>query len=242
LAVLVAAWGPLIAAVIVVASLGGRRGVRAYFGRLLIWRVHPGWYALVLVGPAGYVLAGIGVARGLGISDSPLPIAGYSPTQVALSLVLTLLLAVLINTEEFAWRGLALPLLQQRNPALVASVILGVIHTLWHLPYFFTLGRPFYEQVGFPMFAAWTLALTILVTWIYNSTRGSLLLPVLFHAAQFAWQQLLSPPEAAPFFISVGLLWVAVVAVVVVNGPRTLARAPAARLPVEINNATAAPA
>src|SRR5947209_1644177 len=50
LAVLVAAWGPLIAAVIVVASLGGRRGVRAYFGRLLIWRVHPAWYALVLVG------------------------------------------------------------------------------------------------------------------------------------------------------------------------------------------------
>ena len=50
--------------------------------------------------------------------------------------VLTLLLAALINTEEFAWRGVALPLLQRRHSALPASLILGTIHTAWHLPYF----------------------------------------------------------------------------------------------------------
>jgi uncharacterized protein len=104
--------------------------------------------------------------------------------------------------------------------------MLGTIHTLWHLPYFFTLGRPFYEQVGLPMFAAWTLALTLIFTWLYNSTHGSLLLPVLFHDGQFAWLQLLSPPDVAPFFISVGLLWVVAIGVIVRYGPATLSRAP----------------
>jgi membrane protease YdiL (CAAX protease family) len=223
LAVLGAAWGPLLAAVAVVTAAGGRSALRAYFARLLIWRVQPSWYLLVLLGPAVYIVAGVAIARLTGLSDAPLPIAPYSPTQVAISFVATLLLAVAINTEEFAWRGVALRLMQQRHGALTASAILGLIHTVWHLPYFFTVGRPFYQAVGVPMFAAWTLALTILVTWVYNSTRGNLLLPVLFHAAQFAWQQLLSPADPVPFFISVGVLWVLVAGVVAVYGPRTLA-------------------
>ena len=234
-AVILAAWGPAIAAVVVSLSLGGRSGLRAYIGRLLCWRVHPGWYVVVLLGPAAYLLAGVAIARVLGWSASPLPIDGFPPAQVALSLVLMLLLAALINTEEFAWRGLALPLLQRRSNALVASLLLGTIHTFWHLPYFFTLGRPFYEQVGFPLFAAWTLALTLIFTWIYNSTHGNLLLPVLLHAGQFAWQQLLSPPEVAPFFISVGLLWIVVVGILVRYGPATLSPAPAATLPAALS-------
>jgi membrane protease YdiL (CAAX protease family) len=223
LATLGVAWGPAIAAVVVVAALGGRRGVRAYLKRLLRWRVHPGWYALALFGPAAYILAGVGLARLLSWSSSPLPAAAYPPAQVALGFVLTLLVAMVINTEEFAWRGVALPLLQRHPSALVASLVLGAVHALWHLPYFFTAGRPFYEQVGFPVFAAWTLALTIILTWIYNCTGGSLLLPVLFHAGQFAWQQLLSPPEVAPFFISVGLLWAVAVGVIAIHGPANLA-------------------
>ena len=226
LAALGVAWGPAIAALVVVAALGGRGGVRAYVKRLVLWRVHPGWYGLVLVGPAAYLLAGVGLAHLLGWSTSPLPAAAFPPTQVALGFLLTLLVAMVINTEEFAWRGVALPLLQRRHSALLASLLLGAVHTLWHLPYFFTLGRPFYEQVGFPAFAAWTLALTILLTWLYNSTRGSLLLPVLFHAAQFAWQQLLSPAEVAPFFISIGLLWAVAVGVIAIHGPASLAAKP----------------
>jgi uncharacterized protein len=226
LATLGVAWGPAIAALVVVAALAGRGGVRAYSQRLLLWRVHPGWYGLVLVGPAAYILAGVGLAHLLGWSASSLPAAAFPPTQVAPGFLLTLLVALVINTEEFAWRGVALPVLQRRHSALLASLLLGAVHTLWHLPYFFTLGRPFYEQVGFPAFAAWTLALTIILTWIYNSTRGGLLLPVLFHAAQFAWQQLLSPPEVAPFFISVGLLWAVAVGVIATHGPASLAAKP----------------
>ena len=226
LATLGVAWGPAIAALVVVAALAGRGGVRAYSQRLLLWRVHPGWYGLVLVGPAAYILAGVGLAHLLGWSASSLPAAAFPPTQVAPGFLLTLLVALVINTEEFAWRGVALPVLQRRHSALLASLLLGAVHTLWHLPYFFTLGRPFYEQVGFPAFAAWTLALTIILTWIYNSTRGGLLLPVLFHAAQFAWQQLLSPPEVAPFFISVGLLWAVAIGVIATHGPASLAAKP----------------
>lgn len=225
-AVVAAAWGPAVAALIVAAAAGGGHGVRAYANQLLRWRVHPGWYIVALLGPAAYLLAGVGLARLLGSSTSPLPAEGYPPLRVGLGFLATLLVATLINTEEFAWRGVALPALQRRHQALGASLILGGIHTLWHLPYFVTAGRPFYEQVGFPLFAAWTVALTIILTWIYNSTQGSLLLAVLFHAGQFAWQQLLSPPEIAPFFISVALLWAVALSVLAWNGPRDLARRP----------------
>ena len=83
-AVILAAWGPAIVAVVVATALGGRGGLRAYIGRLLCWRVHPGWYVVVLFGPAAYLLAGIAIARTLGWSASPLPIDGFPPAQVAL--------------------------------------------------------------------------------------------------------------------------------------------------------------
>jgi membrane protease YdiL (CAAX protease family) len=85
--------------------------------------------------------------------------------------------------EETGWRGFALPRLQRRYGPVVATLILGTLHSLWHLPAFFTAGLgPF----GFPRFVAFVLtgaSATFLYTWIFNNARGSILLAMLCHAS-----------------------------------------------------------
>lgn len=120
--------GPFTAALVVTGLTGGRHGIGQLLRRLLAGRVHPGWYVLVLLAVpvaagAGYVLLG-----------------GVHPTTSGTALVVTLLVTGVVYLfggplqEEPGWRGVALPLLQERRHPLAAAGILGVIHTCWHLP------------------------------------------------------------------------------------------------------------
>jgi membrane protease YdiL (CAAX protease family) len=84
--------------------------------------------------------------------------------------------------EEIGWRGFALPCLQARYGPLKASLILGVIWGGWHLPLWWMAGN-FHADIPFVLFMLQSLALTILMTWLYNHTRGSLLMAHLFHTA-----------------------------------------------------------
>jgi membrane protease YdiL (CAAX protease family) len=83
--------------------------------------------------------------------------------------------------EELGWRALALPLLQRRLSALNASLVLGIIWGVWHLPAFYISATP---QSGFqfPVFLLGTVASALLMTVIYNSTRRNVLLMFLIHA------------------------------------------------------------
>jgi membrane protease YdiL (CAAX protease family) len=93
--------------------------------------------------------------------------------------------------EEIGWRGFALPRLQARRTAFDASVLLGVIWGLWHIPLYFVQGTGQFETLRAgtdPAFAiggfvGWTIGLSVLFTWLFNQTRGSLLVMMLFHAA-----------------------------------------------------------
>ena|SRR5215211_3869226 len=100
--------------------------------------------------------------------------------------VLPLFLVILTLTdglgEELAWRGFALPRLLSRHNALAASLILGVLWALWHLPLIWTEGNPMYHQ------PVWLLlvdipAKSVLFTWVFVHTRGSVLLAMLLHGA-----------------------------------------------------------
>jgi membrane protease YdiL (CAAX protease family) len=86
--------------------------------------------------------------------------------------------------EEIGWRGFALPRLQQHYSALTATLILGVVWACWHLPAFFY--RDTYVAMGFiggfPILLLSIIAASIIFTWLYNSTQGSLLIVILFHA------------------------------------------------------------
>jgi len=96
--------------------------------------------------------------------------------------------------EEFGWRGMAQPLLQRHVAPLWAGAIIGTVWGIWHLPAFFLSGTVFAAWNFFP-FLVGNITLAILVTPIFNSARGSLLWPMLFH-----WQ-LINPiwPDAQPY-------------------------------------------
>jgi uncharacterized protein len=84
--------------------------------------------------------------------------------------------------EEIGWRGFALPRLQARLGPLVASLIIGVIWAIWHLPLVWTAGHPLAEMPLYFHLAHMVVA-AILFTWLYNGSGGSLLLVILFHTS-----------------------------------------------------------
>lgn len=84
--------------------------------------------------------------------------------------------------EEYGWRGYALDPLQARFNALAASLILGAIWALWHLPLFFIEGTT-QQAIPFYQFVLQTMLLAVFYTWLYNNTGGSVLIAALFHAS-----------------------------------------------------------
>ncbi|TXT57940.1 MAG: conserved membrane protein of unknown function [Candidatus Thorarchaeota archaeon] len=85
--------------------------------------------------------------------------------------------------EEIGWRGFALPALQKTQNALVASLALGIVWSLWHWQYFVIPSSAQIEIYGnFLIFSLHTIIVTILYTWIYNSTNGNLITVTLYHA------------------------------------------------------------
>jgi len=127
--------------------------------------------------------------------------------------------------EEFGWRGYALDRLQMKFNALISSVILGIIWGLWHIPLFFMPGQDIYRNVPILGFIAGAVFLSILFTWIYNNTGGSILAVLLFHTtsnlAQFVF-----PAIATTWggLISVILNVVVVVIIIFVYGAKRMIR------------------
>jgi uncharacterized protein len=169
------ACGPFLAAIITAAVVGGRKGLRAYFRRLIRWRVGVGWYVVAFLAPvAGWaIVAYVNVLLGAA-PPTPAQLAGWS-------LIITATLGLLINPlggawEEPGWRGYALPLLLRRHSALLGSAVLGVIWALWHLPLFLTGLVPWPD-------AALVFTLSFVFTAVYLRTAGSVLIAFLLHAS-----------------------------------------------------------
>ena len=164
---------PAIAALALVIYKGGAGGLRRYLGRLLLWRCPPAWYAFLLVGVGLLFLAGCALKGNL--FAEPFPFSSLQ--SLAVALVLT---AIKGPVEELGWRGLALPLLQRKLAPIWAGLVLGVIWGFWHLPAFLLSGTP-QSAWSFTPFFAGSIALSVIVTPLFNSSRGSILLPALFH-------------------------------------------------------------
>src|SRR5215212_8371818 len=221
-------WIPAIAALLAAALTGGRGALRELGSRLVRWRVGWQWYVVVILGPAAFSLAVAGIYALFGGSWAE---AAPPAILVGPLVVLPLFLVILTLTdglgEELAWRGFALPRLLTRYNALAASLILGVIWALWHLPLLWTEGNAMFHQ------PVWLLlvdipAKSILFTWVFLHTRGSVLIAMLFHGATNLF--IVSPDVASTGALTLPLLaavakWVLVVVVILVAGPG-LARGP----------------
>jgi len=188
-------WARAIAAFTITALVQGKQGVQELGRKILRWRVGAGWYGVVLVGSAIMILVEGGTYELLTWNWTALPITQMALPQAAILFGLMLLLYMVVNTEEIAWRGFALPRLQSQYGALGATVLLWIPWTLFHLPYFFTKGSMF-QQMGILGFASGTLTMSIVFTWLFNSTKGSVFICTLLHAALNTWPLLLMPPQS----------------------------------------------
>ena len=221
-------WAPAIAALLAAALTGGRDAVRELGARLVRWRVSWQWYLVVILGPAVFslVVAGLYVLLGGSWSAAVPPSLREGPL-VMLPLFLVILTLTDGLGEELAWRGFALPRLLAGHNALVASLILGVLWGLWHLPLVWTEGAPLYQQPVW-LFLLDITAKSVLFTWVFLHTRGSVLLAMLLHGATnlFVVSPMLPSTGSLTLpLLAAGVKWVLVVVVIVVAGP-SLARGP----------------
>ncbi|HKJ38443.1 MAG TPA: CPBP family intramembrane glutamic endopeptidase [Anaerolineales bacterium] len=185
---------PTLAAVIVTGMTKGKEGIRALFRKLLIAKVGLRWYVLAIFGYAAVCAGAIGLSNLLGEASTPFLSENFpkfsNPVEMVLSVAVMFLAISLVNGEELAWRGFALPRLQAKFNALTSSVILGVIWGAFHLPLFFTLTGSSQAGVSFLGFLLSTVSLTIIFTWMYNHTRGSVLLAYLLHGSTNTWTRI----------------------------------------------------
>ena len=221
-------WVPAIAALLAAALTGGRDALRELGARLVRWRVGWQWYLVVILGPAVFslVVAGVYVMLGGAWSDAA-PAALREGPLVMLPLFLVILTLTDGLGEELAWRGFALPRLLTRYNALVASLILGVLWGLWHLPLVWTEGAPLYQQPVW-LFLLDIVAKSVLFTWVFLHTRGSVLLAMLLHAATNLFvvsPTLTGTGDLTLLLLAAAAKWLLVVVVIVVSGP-SLVRAP----------------
>lgn len=211
---LLVGWAPAISAVTVSAIIAGKAGVSSLLRRLLIWKVGVQYYLVALFLLAAVILGGVGLNSLLGGGPAPIPAAGSPAFNVAVSFLLLIALGVLFNTEEIAWRGFALTRLQARYKVLVAGLLLAIPEVLLHLPNFWIKENPFYHNVGMLWFSAFSVAAVFIYTFIFNKTRGSLLIVTLLHASQNAWANLLSDNTARPFYYTVAIMWMIALALI----------------------------
>jgi uncharacterized protein len=168
-----AVWAPAIAAFLVITYYSGMGGLRRYLSRLLLWRSSPAWYAFLFLGIPLIFIGGSALKGNL--FTEPLPFSSFPSLFVALVLA-----AIKGPMEEFGWRGLALPLLQQKLAPIWAALTLGVVWGIWHLPAFLLNGTQ-QSEWSFSAFFAGCIALSIIVTPLFNASRGSILMPAVFH-------------------------------------------------------------
>ena len=192
--VILGVWGPSIAAIVVTAMFYGKAGLRRFFGRIdartgLIWFLPLLGFFLV-IGLAGRFIGSVAV----GIEFDP---RFWGWAWVAQVLIMQLLIAGF--GEEFGWRGFALQRLQHITTPVKATLLVAFFHLLWHVPTYW-LGTGMHNVPA--IWAAFFLVpWTILFTWAYNKSNGSILVSVFFHAtmgATLSYTAFLPSEQAVP--------------------------------------------
>jgi membrane protease YdiL (CAAX protease family) len=174
--------GPVTAAFLVTALADGRAGLRRWAHRLFHVRVSWRWYVGVLLAvPAAVLLATAALPAAWGHVHLP------NLTIVLVSYLPVLVLQIVTTgvAEEPGWRDFALPRMQRRFGPVLGTTVLGVLWGCWHLPLFLTEwgGWPGVSWVQPVLFVATCVPLSMVMTWVFNRTGGSVPLIMLLHAS-----------------------------------------------------------
>jgi uncharacterized protein len=224
--VAVAQFGPSLTALFMIRRHEGKPGAIRFLKRALNFRIPFRWLAFIFLFPPAVNAVALLFHR---ISGGTLPEMPYlsQPAAILPSFIFILMLQGPLP-EEFGWRGYLLDRLQAKWTGLFASLVLGALWWLWHLPAAFMEGI---AQSYFPQLAylVWCMAVSVLFTWMYNHTGGNLAAALLFHTllnlsnAIFPPLSLTSGGNQAAFLYVTAIYVLAAVVVTLVWGPRHLA-------------------
>jgi membrane protease YdiL (CAAX protease family) len=210
-------FGVFFAAIIAAAAAGGRGAIRDLLAQIVRWRVTPFWYgvalglpiALIAIAAAAGVLVGATVSTGLLLE-------GVLIVPVAL---ITTALAAGPLSEEPGWRGFALPRLIDRLGPVGASLVLGVIWAIWHLPLLLTDATRQREPIPYLVLVT---AVSVVITWAYFGSGRSLLIAILMHSMLNTIAAAVFPafdrPDWALIWWLLAGVWAIVAGVLVVTG------------------------
>jgi membrane protease YdiL (CAAX protease family) len=223
------AYTPTIAALLIAWHWPGAGGVRKLLKPLGRWRVHVGWYVLALLGPIPLLLLADLIYVAFGGAAPHQWLAMPSGTaEGGMSALLFTIGAVIAGAigEELGWRGFGQTRLQAGIGALWAAVIIGLLWSTWHLwPVAVPGGLSLFSWTDFPQTYLRLTSTAVLYAWLYNSTRGSLLLVLVAHGAFNIDNSIVQSPASdvhmIPIIVAV-LHGVAALAVVLATNPRTL--------------------
>ena len=208
--------GPLIATALLLPLIGGWAGVKELVGRILLWRVGWRWYAIVLGLPVLLTFSAVGLNLLLGAQVLP---EFELPDAANLAIRFVFIFFWIGLGEEPGWRGFVLPRLLVGRTALVAALILGLIHTVWHLPLY---GRE-YDAANVVPWGISVFCFSIVICWVYLHTGGSILMPMLMHAANntvaVVWRMFEGGDQLRLWWIWSGLWVVATLIVIAATGP-----------------------
>lgn len=215
---------PGIAALIMAGVVSGRAGIVDLIKRVGRGRVNLVWYVIAIVGTGVVYTAAVFASTLLG---SPMPTLPALSLSLVAGVLIQMTIYLVFNWEDIAWRGFAATRLQATQSALVTAIILGVVEGLFHIPLFFA---PTSSQASSPFlsFMLLSIAGVVILNWVFNSTRGSVLLAMLFHAAANTWTDVVPIPAGTGTAWTVWAVFFSVIAVVlvVVYGAKYLARNP----------------
>jgi uncharacterized protein len=166
-----------VAAVVTTLVFGGPAALRALGSRLVLWRVPVRWYVAAVILPVLPAVAALSVHL---LTGGEHDVDALVPLAAAVPLLLTQVVTHLL-TEELGWRGVALPRLRRSLSSLSAGLVLGLLWAGWHIPMFFVDGtRQTYPFIGFVVMV---VSISVVMTWVWDHTKGSILIAALFHAA-----------------------------------------------------------
>jgi len=199
--------------------------------RFLQWRVNWKWHLVAfLLEPLLIILGVYGNALVTGVPPDFSTIIAYELFGESATLWLFVLplfrIDFISNGEEIGWRGYVLPRLQSKYNALTSTLILGVIWGFWHLLKFL----PHWDALCFAWFMLHAMAFAVTLTWLYNGTKGSLLMVTIMHASSntvgifFPMADTISNENMGAYASYVLFEVVVAIIVILVTGPERLSR------------------
>ncbi|HSL29747.1 MAG TPA: CPBP family intramembrane glutamic endopeptidase [Anaerolineales bacterium] len=212
-------WTITLGGALVTGVIDGKAGLKTYFSRIVRVRAGVQWYAIALLTP--FVLAftayGLNILTGAPVS-APFPEFGKAA-------VLFVLFFLTNAGEEPGFRGFSLPLLMKSRSAFTASLIVGLLHAIWHLPLYIA-GEQGLVDFLYPLCGA------LLFTWIFNNTNGSVFLAMLLHASNDVagrfFGATFSGTAVTSYFVWLGAVFVAMAILLRVFAGRELGHNPEA--------------